>query len=310
MTDIRWKDNPKLAALAGTERIPATSTVGGAKDGGGTISANGDIHVTMDDIKAFANKVPAGGDTGQVLKKASGADYNVIWAAEAGSGGGGGGGGWRPAIPVSITLIDDLSANPLSGDWVTVDDGDSGKQGWDWIEGSITGWQGNTTAYHMSCLLLPIASAGGALSVGDAFVTRVENRGVAGAYPCCGLVISNGSTYGSGSQCTATVVPSHSSINKNAASSQTTSNFSSRSSYTGDVTISGHSALWVRLVKTSSTTYRTDVSANGRSWQQVNSISYSETVSHAGLFVVMAANNDAQGCFEFQLFGRMSGVGV
>lgn len=52
MTDIRWKDNPKLAALAGTERIPATSMGGGAKDGGGSVSAGADIHITPDQLRA------------------------------------------------------------------------------------------------------------------------------------------------------------------------------------------------------------------------------------------------------------------
>ena len=54
---VRWKDKGKLVALAGTERIPATSMAGGAKEGGGAIAAGEDIHVTPDDLRGFATKV-------------------------------------------------------------------------------------------------------------------------------------------------------------------------------------------------------------------------------------------------------------
>ena len=51
---VRWKDKGKLAALAGTERIPATSMAGGAKEGGGTVEAEEDIHLTPEDLRGFA----------------------------------------------------------------------------------------------------------------------------------------------------------------------------------------------------------------------------------------------------------------
>lgn len=54
---VRWKDKGKLVALAGTERIPATSIAGGEKDGGGAIAAEEDIHLTPDDLRGFATKV-------------------------------------------------------------------------------------------------------------------------------------------------------------------------------------------------------------------------------------------------------------
>ena len=54
MADIRWKDNPQLVALAGTEVLAGTSVAGGAKVGGGTVPANGDIGVTTGQILAAA----------------------------------------------------------------------------------------------------------------------------------------------------------------------------------------------------------------------------------------------------------------
>ena len=53
---VRWKDKGKLVALAGTERIPATSMAGGAMEGGGTVAAEEDIHLTPDDLRGYAAK--------------------------------------------------------------------------------------------------------------------------------------------------------------------------------------------------------------------------------------------------------------
>lgn len=53
---VRWKDKGKLAALAGTERIPATSVDGGAKDGGGSVAAGDDVHLTPEDLRRYATK--------------------------------------------------------------------------------------------------------------------------------------------------------------------------------------------------------------------------------------------------------------
>lgn len=49
----RWKDKPELIDLSGTEAIAATSIAGGPKVGGGTIPANGDIHITPDQLYAW-----------------------------------------------------------------------------------------------------------------------------------------------------------------------------------------------------------------------------------------------------------------
>lgn len=50
---VRWKDKGKLVALAGTERIPATSMDGGDKDGGGSVLAGDDIYISLADLKAY-----------------------------------------------------------------------------------------------------------------------------------------------------------------------------------------------------------------------------------------------------------------
>lgn len=53
---VRWKDKGKLAALAGTERIPATSVDGGAKEGGGSAAADDDVHLTPEDLRRYVAK--------------------------------------------------------------------------------------------------------------------------------------------------------------------------------------------------------------------------------------------------------------
>lgn len=47
---VRWKDKPQLVDLAGTERIPATSMAGGPKVGGGSVAAEDDIHITVEQL--------------------------------------------------------------------------------------------------------------------------------------------------------------------------------------------------------------------------------------------------------------------
>lgn len=53
MAAVRWKDKATLIALAGTERIPATSMDGGDKDGGGSVLAGEDIYISLADLKAY-----------------------------------------------------------------------------------------------------------------------------------------------------------------------------------------------------------------------------------------------------------------
>lgn len=53
----RWKDNPQLVSLAGDERIPATSTSGGAKVGGGSVAAGKDVFVTPEQLKDYAGGI-------------------------------------------------------------------------------------------------------------------------------------------------------------------------------------------------------------------------------------------------------------
>ena len=50
----RWKDKPQLVTLAGTERLAGTSMAGGPKVGGGTVAAEADVHVTVDQLLAAA----------------------------------------------------------------------------------------------------------------------------------------------------------------------------------------------------------------------------------------------------------------
>ena len=74
-----------IAAAAYTLPEATTSTLGGVKPDGTTITvdADGTIH--------GSESLPSGGTTGQVLKKKSTTDYDVEWADESGGGGGGSG---------------------------------------------------------------------------------------------------------------------------------------------------------------------------------------------------------------------------
>ena len=49
----RWKDKPQLVTLAGNERLAGTSMAGGPKVGGGSVAAEGDIHITPDQLVEY-----------------------------------------------------------------------------------------------------------------------------------------------------------------------------------------------------------------------------------------------------------------
>ena len=74
-----------IAAAAYTLPEATTSTLGGVKPDGTTITVDNDgtIH--------GAQSLLAGGTSGQVLKKKSATNYDVEWADESGGRGGGGG---------------------------------------------------------------------------------------------------------------------------------------------------------------------------------------------------------------------------
>lgn len=49
----RPAEKPQLVTLAGTEALLATSVDGGAKVGGGSVAAGGDVRITPDQLRAF-----------------------------------------------------------------------------------------------------------------------------------------------------------------------------------------------------------------------------------------------------------------
>lgn len=64
----------------------------------------GVIQPAIEDISGLsAVTLPAGGTSGQVIKKSSGSDYDFDWAADS-TGGGGGGGSIDDALALEVAL--------------------------------------------------------------------------------------------------------------------------------------------------------------------------------------------------------------
>lgn len=74
---VQEGDSPSLAT---DENIELSMSVSGAGSGGGLVNS---VDGKIGDVEVL----PTGGTTGQVLKKASEADYDVEWADESGGGG-------------------------------------------------------------------------------------------------------------------------------------------------------------------------------------------------------------------------------
>ena len=118
MADIRWKDNPQLVALAGTEVLAGTSVAGGAKVGGGTVPANGDIGVTTGQILAAAAAAAEDAITDAIAAlDPAGASVGLQFLADTSSTSdadpGAGNLRWNHATQASATVIylDDASAD-------------------------------------------------------------------------------------------------------------------------------------------------------------------------------------------------------
>lgn len=105
----RWKDKPALVALAGDETIPATSTAGGSKVGGGSVAAGADVHTTPAQVRAFATaiKITTTITSGTITPDA---DTDLV----------------RPAALTAALTISNPSSTPADGAGFVVDLIDNG----------------------------------------------------------------------------------------------------------------------------------------------------------------------------------------
>ena len=121
--------------------------------------------------------------------------------------GGGGGGGtvikdrrWTPGP--AETSIDEFNDDTLSAAWVRVDQsGTAGRVTWNEEADVLAPLNtGGDASAELHALVQPLSGIGGAMAIGDAFITAAALPAATSGNSFSGLILADGNTYGAGSQ--------------------------------------------------------------------------------------------------------------
>lgn len=262
----------------------------------------------------WATLTPPGGTTGQALVKNSGTDYDVVWGTVSGGGGGSTVKDPRWTPQSGETTIDEFNDASLDVAWTRVDPS-GGAGALDWTEGGDV-----LSAYHKSADSSNnqhglVRAIGTAPATGDAWVTCVTLNVVAATnYAILGLVISDGTTFGSGKQVFATVLsqsasPQVAGYSQAATNWNETSNSSSTQSTFPLVARIPGRPLYMRLVYKGSSQWRADFSADGVTWQLGASLvtQSSFTPAYVGMYSRDAGSGTPH-VASFEFLRRVAGV--
>lgn len=258
-----WMPPPTLV-----ETLPAT-----------IIDAKGDVIVgTAADTAA---RLAVGSD-GQVLTADAASAGGIKWATPA-SGGGGGGTTindrrWVPGA--TETTIDEFQGSALAASWTHVDLAGTESRV-TWIEdGDVLAFlnTGGDAAAQLHAVMQPLSSFGGSVAAGDAFLTAAALPAAANGNSFSGVIVADGTTYGSGNQMLVTrhqtgqlVIRRFTGYNANPA-------------FTTGPTLTA-STLFFRLVYVSGSNWRLDYSSEGVAWGQSSTLAAVAgfTPTHVGL---------------------------
>lgn len=256
--------------------------------------------------------VPTGGTTGQVLGKASDADFDLNWLTPSGGGGGGVGKDRRWNVGSAETSIDEFNDDSLDAAWVRVDK--TGTTGYvTWAEGADaltvdTAVAGNDTTGDFHAMMRPLSGAGGSLVTGDAFITTIRLTDPGQNYVFGGLCLADGVAFGSGSQVMATC---HwgSSSQQDVIRSYT--NYSSATGGTVGNTFTSVALgvlRYIRLVYLGSNTWRRDYSSDGVGWILGSAtLSFAVTPTYVGL-LASSWGTSTKGVVTYEFLRRVSGI--
>ena len=258
----------------------------------------------------WAQIVPPGGSTAQVLGKNSATDGDVSWI----SGGGGSSiKDERWQSPSGATSVDEFNDASLDAAWVRVDGANAPAANVTWAEGGDTLSAKQTAvdtgnAFH--ALLRPLSGMGGALAIGDGISTSLRIFGKRGESFCIsGLVLADGDTYGSGTQVlTESYYDASSAANYNNSTGGYT-NFTASGAGTGggvfQMTIGG--PTFQRLVYLGSNQWRGDRSPDGVQWINGTVLTLAFTPTYAGLYTRKPGTGNPH-ITTFEFLRRVSGV--
>lgn len=212
--------------------------------------------------------------------------------------------------PAGQMVIDEFNDASIDSAFIQVDDPSGGAARVEWIEQGDSLYAkalGGDATGEMHALMLPLTNFGGAMAIGDAIVARLNvQQPVTATFTMAGILLADGVTYGSGNQA--------------AAFAYFNSGYAVCSPYTGYNTynslnqtngmgfFAANLPFWIRLVKTGTNTWRTDISPNGVHWYlNMGGDTQTVTPTHVGLWV-SSWSTGTVGFVTFDLLRRVSGI--
>lgn len=242
--------------------------------------------------------------------------YNAttgLWEPGDQSGGGGGAVNRdrRWLVGSGETSIDEFNDDSIDAAWVRADGTGALATSLDWDEGGDTLVAEHKavadTSNALHGLLRPLSSIGGPMAVGDAFITCLQIMGPpASNYTMGGLMLSTTGTFGSGTQLYSLHFP------QNAAQTndqRVVNNFVTAvgGAVGARVTPFGM-PTYVRVVKISATTWRLDISINGKKWMLGTALTtWNNVPTHVGL-ISSNWGGAVAGQVSYEFVRRVSGV--
>lgn len=200
----------------------------------------------------------------------------------------------------------------------SIDEFDDADPGWARVD-SATGvaratWSASADGDKLSCalaggdganelhgLVRPLSGVGGALAVGDGFVTAMAVLNSA-AWGFGGLVLADGNTYGAGNQVLGAF------LNDRSLSSRPFTNWSTQGGSNTSMASSWGALLFLRLAMIAANTWRLDVSPNGEVWIPGGATTAKVmAATHVGLFGT-SFGTSTKTVLSFEYFRRVSGV--
>lgn len=215
----------------------------------------------------------------------------------------------RFLIPSGVTSIDEFDDDTLDAAWTRVDpSGVASSIGWSEGGDSLSCSQlaAGTPANAIHGLVRPLSGVGGALAVGDGFVTAVTHFGPLTTFLMAGIVLSDGVTAGAGGQVAAMSYGS-------SASDTLTCNIWAGTNWSlggqvGDLATRTGGPVFLRLSLIAANTWRHDISPNGVAWLLgPATLAKTLTPTHVGL-VGSLWGTSTKGVMSYEFLRRVSGV--
>jgi hypothetical protein len=202
----------------------------------------------------------------------------------------------------SETSIDEFNDNSIAAAMVRVDAaGGAGRVIWTEAADTLSAeLQGGDGTGELHGYIRPLSGVGGSLSTGDAFVTHIAFGGSNSNFVIGGLVLSDGTTYGSGNQVFASIGNGPNSVLRPFTLWTTPGTAI-------DTIASIFLPTYLRLVYLGSNTWRQDLSSDAVSWRKGTSGSKTITPTQIG-FAVSSWGLGNKSTISFELLRRVAGI--